>query len=90
MADDDIVYPVTSNEDLITVGLSPERDDDVRDAAAALFGVDVGSGPTPIDLDGGDDGGGATLASSATATGTLVGSNSTDGISSLSKRKSGV
>jgi hypothetical protein len=56
MVDDDIVYPVTSNEDLIAVGLSPEHDNDVRDAAAALFGVDVGSVPAPIDLDGDDAG----------------------------------
>ena len=46
MANDDIVYPVTGNEDLIVAGLSLERDDDVHDAAAALFDVDVGSGPT--------------------------------------------
>jgi hypothetical protein len=66
MADDDIVYLVTSNEDLITTGLSPERDDDIRDATAVLFGVDVGSGPALIDLDGGD------ASAVTTATGTVA------------------
>ena len=88
MADDvDVIYPLTGNDDLIAVGLLPEDDDDIHDDAAALLGIEVGSGFAPIDLDGGDGGGGATP---ATATGTLVGSNSTDGISSLGKRKSGV
>ena len=89
MADDDIVYPITGNEDLIAAGLPPERDDDIRDAAAALFGVDVGSGPTLIDLDGDDAG------AMAMATGTAVASNTnnTDGngtptSSSVGKRKS--
>ena len=91
MADDDIVYFVTGNEDLIAVGLSPERDDDVRDAATALFGVDIGSGPTLIDLDGDDAG------AVAMATGMAVASNtnSTDGngtptSSSVGKHKSTV
>jgi hypothetical protein len=66
MADDDIVYPVTGNEDLIAAGLSPERDDNVRDAAAALFSVDVGSGPPLIDLDGGD------ASAATTVTGTVA------------------
>ena len=69
MADDDIVYPITGNEDLIAAGLSPERNDDVRDAAAALLGVDVRSSPAPIDLDGGDAG------AAATTTGMAVASN---------------
>ena len=86
--DDDVVYPLTGNDDLITVGLLPEDDDDICDDAAVLLGIDVSSGFAPIDLDGGDGGGGA--APAATATGTPVGSNSTDGISSLGKRKSGV
>jgi len=75
MADDDIVYPITSNEDLITAGLSPEHDDNVRDAAAALFGVDVGSSPAPIDLDDGDVGAAATVTGTAVASNT----NNTDG-----------
>ena len=69
MADDDVVYPITGNEDLIATGLSPERDDDVHDATAALFGVDVNSGPAPIDLDGGDAG------AATTTTGMAVASN---------------
>jgi hypothetical protein len=28
---DDVVFPVTGNEDLIAIGLSPEHDDDARD-----------------------------------------------------------
>ena len=91
MTDDDIVYPITGNEDLIAAGLFPERDNDVRDAAATLFGVDVSSGPAPIDLDGGDAG------AAATATGTAVASNtnSTDDngtptFSSVGKCKSAV
>lgn len=76
------------NEDLIAAGLPPEDDDDIHDDAAALFGIDVGSGSAPIDLDG--SGAGA----AATATGTPVGSNtnSTDGTptSSVGMRKSGV
>jgi len=83
--DDDVVYPLTGNDDLIAAGLVTEDDHDIRDDAAALLGIDVGSGSAPIDLDGGDGGGGAT-----TAIGTLVSSNSTDGISSVGKRKSGV
>ena len=88
--DDDVVYSLTGNDDLIAAGLVPEHDDDIRDDAAALLGIDVGSSSAPIDLDGGDGGGGAALASSTTATGTSVGSNSTDGISSVGKCKSGV
>ena len=85
--DDDVVYPLTGNDDLITAGLLLEDDDDIRDDVVALLGIDVGSGSAPIDLDGG---GGAEPAPSATATWTPVGSNNTDGISSLGKRKSGV
>jgi len=88
MADDnDVVYPLTGNDDLITAGLLLEDDDDIRDDAAALLGIDVRSGSAPIDLDGGDGGGGPAPAPSATATRTPVGSNSTDGTSCLGKRK---
>ena len=55
-----------------------------------MLGIDVGSGSALIDLDGGDGGGGAAPAPSTTTTGTPIGSNSTDGILSLGKRKSGV
>ena len=47
--DDDVVYPLTSNDDLIAAGLVPEDGDDIRDDAAALLGIDVGSGSAPID-----------------------------------------
>ena len=30
-ADDDIIWPLTSNDDLIAVGLPPEDDNDTRD-----------------------------------------------------------
>jgi hypothetical protein len=68
--DDDVVYPVTGNEDLIMAGLSPEHDDDGRDPYA-LFGDDVTRCPVPIDLDGDD----ARAAATATGTGTRVASN---------------
>ena len=69
-ANDKIVWPLTGNDDLITVGLAPEDDDDTNEDTAALFGNHVGSGSAaPIDLDGGGGEG-------ATATGTPVCSNS--------------
>ena len=45
MADDDAVLP----------GMAPEGedDDDLREDAAALFGVDLGASQAPIDLDDG-------------------------------------
>ena len=59
-ADDDIVWPLTGNDNLIVVGLAPEDDDGTGEDAAALFSINVGSGsaaPTLIDLDGnGGDG----------------------------------
>ena len=88
--DDDVVYPLTGNDDLIMVGLLLEDDDDICDDAAALLSIDVGSGSAPIDLDGGDGGGGVEPVLSVTATGTPVGSNNTDGTSCLGKRKSRV
>jgi hypothetical protein len=86
--EDDIVWPLTSNDDLIVAGLAPKNDNDTYEDAAVLFGIDVGSGSTPIDLDG--DGGEGTM-----ATRTPVGSNSstpsTASTSSLvGKRKSAV
>ena len=91
MADDDIVYHVTGNEDLIVTVMSPEHDDNVRDTAATLFGVDVGSGPALIDLDGGDAGAAAMAIGMAVASNT----NNTDGngtptSSSVGKCKSAV
>ncbi|XP_066333840.1 zinc finger BED domain-containing protein RICESLEEPER 2-like [Miscanthus floridulus] len=88
--DDDVVYPLTDNDDLIAAGLLPEDDDDIHDDAAALLGIDVGSGSALINLDGGDGGGGAELVPLAMVTLTPVGSNSTNGTSCLGKRKSGV
>ena len=68
-ADDEIVWPLTSNDDLIAAGLAPEDDDDTHEDATALFGNHVGSGSaTPIDQDGSGGEG-------ATATGTLICSN---------------
>jgi len=39
MANDDVIYPITSNKDLITVGLALEDDDDMGEDAAAFFGT---------------------------------------------------
>ena len=63
--DDDVVYPLTGNNDLIAAGLLLEDDEDIHDDVAALLGIDVGSGSTPIDLDGGDGGGGVEPATTA-------------------------
>ena len=75
---------------ILPPGLAPEgeNDDDTRDNAAALFGIDLRDGYAPIDL---DDGGGE----GATATGTTVGStSSTPSVAgtgtSVGKRKSAV
>ena len=54
------------------VGLAPKDDNDTGEDAVALFGIDVGSGSAPIDLNGDDSGGDE----GATATGTPVCSNS--------------
>jgi hypothetical protein len=51
--EDDIVWPLTGNDNLTAVGLAPENDNDTCEDTAVLFGIDVGSGSTPIDLDGG-------------------------------------
>jgi hypothetical protein len=55
MADDDVIYPITSNKNLITEGLAPEDDDDMSEDAAFF---DTGSSVAPIYLDasGGGDG----------------------------------
>jgi hypothetical protein len=83
--DDNVVYPLTGNDDLRAAGLVLEDDDDIREDAAALLGINVGSGSATIDLDADDGGGGA-----ATTTRTRFGSTSTDGTSSVGKRKYGV
>jgi hypothetical protein len=51
--DDDVVYPVIGNKDLIATGLSTEHDEGGRDAYA-LFGNDVGCGPVLVYLVGDD------------------------------------
>jgi hypothetical protein len=67
--DDDAVFPLTGDEDLIVAGLSPEHNDDGRDPYS-LFDDDVARGTQPpIELDA-DDAGAA-----AAATGTTVDSN---------------
>ena len=81
-ADDDIIWPLIGNDDLIAIGLPPEDDDDTRDDATALFGVDVGSSSAVlIDLD--DDSG-----EGVTTTGTSACSN--DSASSVAGNSSGV
>jgi hypothetical protein len=67
-ADDDIVWPLIGNNDLVVASLAPKNDDDAHEDATVLFGIDVSSGSAPIDLDGGGGEG-------ATATGTPVCSN---------------
>jgi hypothetical protein len=42
--DDNVIYPLTGNYDLRAARLVPEDDDDIREDAAALLGIDVGSG----------------------------------------------
>jgi hypothetical protein len=39
MADDNVIYPVTRNEDLVAAGLPTEDDDNIRKDVAALLGV---------------------------------------------------
>ena len=81
-ADDDIIWPLTGNDNLIVAGLPPENDNNTRDDATMLFGVDVSSGSAAsIDLDGGGGEG-------ATATGPLVCSNgSTPSVVGTDKRQ---
>ena len=81
MAEDDGVLP-------LGLAREGENDDNTRDDAAALFGIDLRDGYAPIDL---DDGGGE----GATATGTTVGSTSSTPYvagtgTSIGKRKSAV
>jgi hypothetical protein len=47
-------YPLTGNDDLITARPVPEDNDDIREDAAALLGIDVGDGFVPIDVDASD------------------------------------
>ena len=43
-ADDEIVWPLTGNDNLIAAGLAPEDDDDTQEDTAGLFGLDGGGG----------------------------------------------
>ena len=43
-ANDEIIWPLIGNVDLIVAGLAPEDDDDTQEDAAALFGLDGGGG----------------------------------------------
>src|SRR6185503_7215566 len=77
-------------DDHLADELEMEDDDDVREDAAALFGIDVGDGNVPnnvIDVDAeagaGDGGGGAAMAAGC-------GSTDTHGTSSSGKHKSSV
>ena len=80
---------LTSNDDLIAAGLAPEDDDDIREDAAVLFGIDVGSGSAALTLIDLDNNGGE----GATTTGNPLGSNSNSstpsvvGNSNVGKRK---
>ena len=81
MAEDDGVLP-------LGLAREGENDDGTRDDAATLFGIDLGDGYAPIDLDGSGGEG-------ATVTGTMVGStSSTPSVAgtgtSVGKRKSAV
>jgi hypothetical protein len=79
--------PTTDNDDPIEDELGVEDDDDLREDAAALFGIDAGDDPLPVDVDAIDgEGGGGTM------TVTRTGSTSTHGTSTAgaAKRKSTV
>ena len=71
-ADDEIIWSLTGNDDLIATGLALEDDDDTHEDTAALFGINISRGSTPIDLDDNGDGAMAGI-------GMPIGSNSTDG-----------
>jgi len=74
-ADNEIVWPLTGNDDLIAVGLAPEDDDDTQEDAAALFGLDGGGGEgatvtgTPVCSNSSTP----SIAGTSTSSGTIVG-----------------
>jgi hypothetical protein len=74
--------PTTGNDDPIEDELEVEDNDDLREDAAALFGIDADDGPLPIDVDAIDDEGGG-----GTAMATRTGSTSTHGTSTASAGK---
>ena len=53
--------------------LEVEDDDDLRDDAAGLFGIDLGDGNQPIDLDGDDGDGGVEVSTDTRGTSTTSG-----------------
>ena len=53
--------------------LEVEDDDDLRDDAAGLFGIDLGDGNQPIDLDGDDGDGGVEVSTNTHGTSTTSG-----------------
>jgi hypothetical protein len=74
--------PTTGNDDPVKDELEVEDNDNLCEDAAALFGIDAGNGPLPIDVDAIDDEG-----SGGTATATRTGSTSTHGTSTASAGK---
>ena len=74
-ANDEIVWPLTGNDDLITAGLAPEDDDDTQEDATALFGLDGGGGEgatatrTPVCSNSSTP----SIAGTSTSSGTIVG-----------------
>ena len=93
-ADDEIVWPLIVNDNLIAVGLAPKDDDDTHEDAVALLGNHVSSGSAaPIDLDGGGGGEGATTTRTPVYSNGLtpsVAGTSTSSGPSVAKRKSAV
>ena len=90
-ADDEIIWSLTGNDDLIATGLALEDDDDTHEDTAALFGIDVGGGSAvSIDLDGGGGEGKTTTGTPACSNGSapsVAGNSSGVG---TGKRKSAV
>ena len=74
-ADDEIIWPLTGNDDLITAGLAPEDDDDTQEDAAALFGLDDdgGEGATTTGTLVYSNGSTPSVAGTGTSSGTAVG-----------------
>jgi hypothetical protein len=57
--------------------LEIEDDDDIRDDAAGLFGIDLGDGSNPIDVDAGDGDGVATSTDTNAASSGAMGQHGT-------------
>jgi hypothetical protein len=52
--------------------LEAEDDEDLRDDAAGLFGIDIGDGNQPINVDGDDDDGGVDASTNTHGTSTTT------------------